>query len=151
MYRVLMAVDEDETQATSMAAWVERLAGEVPDLEVVVFHVFRDVDVPSQVVVHQPLGDFEAAHHEDRELPPAVTGVLDRLRNSNVDVDVRVERGEDPAETIVSYAEAAENGIDSVVIGGRENSPVGKAVFGSVAQKVLLNTDLPVTVAGTRA
>lgn len=151
MYRVLMAVDEDERQAESMAAWIERLAEEVDELEVIILHVFRDVDIPSQVVVHEPLGDFEETHHEQREIPTAVTDVVDRLEKSGIGAEIRIERGENPAETIIAFAEDEENDVDNIFIGGRKNSPVGKAIFGSVAQTVLLNTDIPVTVAGSRA
>lgn len=40
-------------------------------------------------------------------------------------------------------------GADYVVVGGRRRSPVGKALFGSVLQSILLNADMPViTVRG---
>lgn len=151
MYRVLMAVDEDEQQTESMTTWIERLAEEVDELEVIILHVFRDVDIPSQVVVHEPLGDFKETHHEQREIPAAVTDVIDRLERSGIVAEIRIERGENPAETIISFAEDEGNDVDNIFIGGRKSSPVGKAIFGSVAQTVLLNTDIPVTVAGSRA
>lgn len=48
----------------------------------------------------------------------------------------------DAADEIVRYA----GKVDAryLVIGGRKRSPVGKAVFGSVTQDVLLNADRPV-------
>lgn len=46
------------------------------------------------------------------------------------------------ADEIVRYAD--EQGARYVVIGGRNRSPVGKAVFGSVTQDVLLEADRPV-------
>lgn len=145
MYHLLMAVDEDEQQASEVAASVERLSEDIEELDVTILHVFRDVDLPSQVVVHEPLGDFKETHHQQREIPPAVTDTADRLLDYDIDVEVRIERSENPASTIISYAE--ENGVDNIFIGGRGNSPVGKALFGSTAQAVLLNTDIPVTVA----
>lgn len=53
----------------------------------------------------------------------------------------------DPATEIVNEADR----IDAryVVVGGRHRSPVGKAVFGSVSQSVILDSDRPV-VAITR-
>lgn len=48
----------------------------------------------------------------------------------------------DPADTILEAAEGLE--ARYVVIGGRRRSPVGKAVFGSTSQDVLLNAERPV-------
>lgn len=48
----------------------------------------------------------------------------------------------DPAQTITDYVE--EQDAEYVVIGGRKRSPVGKALFGSVTQSVLLNVEKPV-------
>lgn len=145
MYRVLAAIDEDEGQATEIAASIEALAENVPELEVVVAHVFRDVDIPAQVVIHEQLGDFDDVHREQREVPAAVLNVVDRLKNRRIDAEILVESGEDPAERIIALAE--ERDVDNIFIGGRSSSPVGKALFGSVAQQVILNTDIPVTVA----
>lgn len=47
-----------------------------------------------------------------------------------------------PAAKIISYAESI--GSTYVVIGGRKRSPVGKAMFGSDTQKILLNAPCPV-------
>lgn len=43
-----------------------------------------------------------------------------------------------PAEEIIKYAD--QNDASYIVLGGRKQSPVGKALFGSVAQSVILNT-----------
>jgi nucleotide-binding universal stress UspA family protein len=48
----------------------------------------------------------------------------------------------EPSNTIVGYAE--EQDARYIVLGPRKRSPVGKAVFGSVAQSVLLNATHPV-------
>jgi nucleotide-binding universal stress UspA family protein len=51
-------------------------------------------------------------------------------------------RGMTPGEDLVRFVE--ENGIDTVVIGIKRRSKVGKLFFGSTAQYVLLNTKCPV-------
>ncbi|SFR52594.1 universal stress protein [Halogeometricum limi] len=48
------------------------------------------------------------------------------------------------ADTILDVAE--QEGVDHVFLGGRRRSPTGKALFGDVAQKVLLSFDGPVTL-----
>lgn len=47
-----------------------------------------------------------------------------------------------PAEVVLE--EAKERQSRYIIIGGRKRSPVGKAVFGSVAQSILLNADTPI-------
>lgn len=51
-------------------------------------------------------------------------------------------RGMTPGEDLVRFIE--ENGIDEVVIGIRRRSKVGKLLFGSTAQYVILNAKCPV-------
>ncbi|MGQ4555499.1 universal stress protein [Halobellus sp. GM3] len=52
-----------------------------------------------------------------------------------------------PADEVVNYADRQD--ARYIVVAGRERSPVGKAVFGSVAQSVLLHATCP-TVMSTR-
>lgn len=67
---------------------------------------------------------------------------------STVDVDVRA-RGrlcddeDDRGEAFVGMAEDV--GADLLVVGGEGRSPAGKAVFGSMAQEILLTAPCPVT------
>jgi nucleotide-binding universal stress UspA family protein len=51
-------------------------------------------------------------------------------------------RGMTPGEDLVRFIE--ENGIDEVVIGIRRRSKVGKLLFGSTAQYIILNAKCPV-------
>lgn len=52
-----------------------------------------------------------------------------------------------PAEEIVKYAE--KHDATYLVVGGRKRSAVGKAIFGSVTQSILLDAECPVvTVMG---
>ncbi|WP_331233007.1 universal stress protein [Natronorarus salvus] len=48
----------------------------------------------------------------------------------------------DPAEEVVTYAD--EHEAEYLVIAGRKRSPVGKALFGSVVQSMLLDAPCPV-------
>ena len=50
----------------------------------------------------------------------------------------------DPAKRIVSYA--TEQEARYIVVAGRKRSPAGKAIFGSVAQSILLNAECPVVM-----
>lgn len=51
----------------------------------------------------------------------------------------------DAADELLRYSQ--EHDARFVVISGRKRSPVGKALFGSVTQQILLNADRPVVTA----
>ncbi|ADJ16765.1 universal stress protein [Halalkalicoccus jeotgali] len=53
-----------------------------------------------------------------------------------------VGRVGDASSDVVSYAK--KHAARYIVIGGRKRSPAGKAVFGSTAQSILLNSESPV-------
>lgn len=78
-----------------------------------------------------------AERDAERTAQRVVTGTLDE----ESDVTFRGHVG-DPAEQILGEADR----IDArfLVIGGRKRTPVGKAVFGSITQSILLNAELPV-------
>ncbi|HET9861779.1 MAG TPA: universal stress protein [Nocardioidaceae bacterium] len=75
--------------------------------------------------------------HEDE-----VVALLDRLRAEGLEVEVQREVVPDVAEAVVVAADAAR--ADLVVVGIRRRSPVGKALMGSVAQRVILDAHCPV-------
>ena len=66
------------------------------------------------------------------------------LSGKNVSCETHLlVRGNTPGEDIVDYAE--ENGIDQILIGVKNRSKVGKLIFGSTAQYVILKSPCPVT------
>lgn len=48
----------------------------------------------------------------------------------------------EPVDELQSFSE--EHDVEYLVIGGRKRSPIGKLVFGSTAQSILLNYDRPI-------
>jgi nucleotide-binding universal stress UspA family protein len=67
----------------------------------------------------------------------------ERLSADGVDHEIRqLEVDEEPADAILSGV--SDPAGDLIVIGLRKRSPMGKIVFGSVAQQVLLEASCPV-------
>ena len=80
----------------------------------------------------------EALEHE-REL----RRVRAQLEADGIEHEVRqLARGRDPSDDLIAVAE--ETHADSIVIGLRRRSPVGKLILGSNAQRILLDAPCPV-------
>lgn len=138
MYRILLPVGTDGEEALRTAEHVVTMP--IPDGEftVTILNVFREFEgVEGEMKVSST--DF----YDESAFPESVTAVREYLESNGRSPDV-VRRHGDPAEEIVEAAQ--EIGSDLLVVGGRKRSPVGKMVFGSVVQEVLLTSGHPVTV-----
>ncbi len=82
------------------------------------------------------LVDDRFAHEEE------IAGVRERLETLGLTAEVRQEVVRDVAEGVVKAA--TETGASLIVVGVRHRSPVGKALLGSVAQRVILDAPCPV-------
>lgn len=147
---MLLGVGKDDRER------VERLAEETLDVAgptgatVVIAHVFtRDGfdDAREKLNIDHDVGDASAdtvarSHEPVRELE-------DACKEAGVDYEIRGAIG-NRGEEVVELAK--EHTADRVVVGGRRRSPTGKAVFGSVAQEVMISSPCPVTFVreGTR-
>lgn len=136
MYDIVLATDGNEDRARSQAAAVASLPGDKDELAVTVLHVFREFKSDEW---------REIDMQEYSNVPEAVAVAVEYLEERGIEVEPKAVSG-DPAEEIVRVAR--ELGADQIVVGVRKRSPVGKAVFGSVSQDVILSADQPVLVVG---
>lgn len=144
MYRVLLAVDDGEEIAEAMAEHVASLPDASESVEVAVVHVFNDVEAPPNAAVWEPPRRENPDDEFDSEVSPAgIQRAMNVLDDRDISYDVRTERGT-PADDIVRIA--VEFDADTIYIGGKDRSPAGKLLFGSVSQSVLFSADRPVAV-----
>ena len=128
MYHVVIGVDDDEERALACAQAVADLPGDGAEKTVTIIHSFTD----------NPRGASATQVHAVRE-------VSDYFEERGIEFTVDESSG-DPADQILDTAEGVD--ADLIVLAGRKRSPAGKALFGSVTQAVILNSDRPVLVAG---
>lgn len=133
MYKVLVPLDSSRERERTQISTLTDLPVDRDEMEVVLTHVLT--------------GDEERAPKEMRhpERVALVKDAREQLSNEGFSVTVR-SANSPPADGILKLAERAD--IDHIVLGGRKRSPAGKALFGSVTQSVILDTELPVTVTG---
>lgn len=139
MYTVLLAAGPDVDQSLRSAEVVADLPHSDSEVEVVALNVFEEFEVPDADGSIVSSDDV----YEKTGAPESLEKAVAYLEDRNVSVTSRRRHG-DPASEIVDAAREID--ADAIVMGGRRRSPVGKALFGSVVQAVLLDADRPVTV-----
>lgn len=140
---VLVALGpEDSDRVTRLAEEAIDIAGPA-EATVVISHVFTRDEFEDRV---DALGfDQEAADVSPNDVAvrySPVRELVDELEAAGVDYEIRGAIGH-YGEKVVAIAEELDT--DLVIVGGRKRSPTGKAVFGSVAQEIMLSAPCPVT------
>ncbi|OAQ52393.1 hypothetical protein HTG_12275 [Natrinema mahii] len=144
MYHVLVPVDTDEQRATAQLETLRSLPADPDDLSVTVLHVLEEIDTIADEGGTTVIDDLNESLPEIRDVPDTVALVEDGLADDGIDVE-RAEMVGEPADGIRQVAEEID--ADSILLGVRKRSPVGKAIFGSVSQQVIIDTDRPVIIA----
>ena len=140
MFTVVLPLDTDEDRAIAAVEAITSLPEASNTVTVTILNVKSKVDVQSDSIVKS-----EDWYDED-DYPASVETALEMLESAGITVHKRREHAK-PADAIVRVADEID--ADRIVMAGRKMSPTGKAIFGSVTQSVLLNTEIPVTVVMT--
>lgn len=125
MKEVLLGIDQSIDRATAQADTLIDLF-DVKNTRAYLLHDF--VDNPEGASVTQV---------------ESVKRAAELLEDAGITVELREGSGE-PAESIIGTAEDLD--ADAICVAGRNRSPAGKMLFGSVTQSVILNTDRPVVI-----
>lgn len=115
----------------------------------------RAFDEPLHVVHITKLDtirDDIGSDFDDESVPRLEAQAEDIAAEAVGDKDIPFEPvglvGENVAQEILKYV--ADRSARYLIVGGRKRSPVGKALFGSTTQSILLNADCPVVTMMTR-
>lgn len=138
LMRVLLPVDSDKERAIAVAEVVKTLSNTGATIHATILNVQNKIDVSDS-------GGRVSSEEwfDDEDFPESVDVLQKILEDEDVLAKKRREHA-DPAESIIEIAE--DINADWILMAGRKRTPVGKVLFGSVTQSVLLNADIPVTV-----
>lgn len=128
MQTILLCIDTDVERAKAQVQSITALPLKTDEVEIVVYHVFRGSDEP------------------DAKRLKSVIEATERLESEGFTVEVRQSSG-DTTRNILQMAEELD--VDSISLAGRKRSPTGKALFGSIIQDVVFESDRPVLLSTT--
>lgn len=142
---VLVAVDDDKDQTRLLeeaATLADAFEEELTVLHVLSQSKFRQMEQQTVESTGQTI-DLD-------EIRAFAKQLADERAAAVLDAYTAVGMVGTPEDEIVDYAER--NDVSYIVVGSRKRSPAGKALFGSVTQSILLNSEIPVLAvrAGSR-
>ena len=110
------------------------------DATVVLYHVYEPEEFKSQLETRNIDSKDPAELARQNVTVEAVATVL---KDAGVEFSVEASTGK-ADEELTEYINTHD--IDHVLVGGRNRSPAGKAILGSVSQRVMLDSDVPCTL-----
>lgn len=151
MERALFVAQQDSTESRDLLREAGELAGGV-DAELVVLHVMREEDYEERAASRRETEGFDDDGGEYSTYP--ITQAEDDARRiadsmgDDVFEDVSVDW--EPVGAVGregrTIFEVAENrDVDHLFVLGKRRSPSGKAIFGDLAQRLIIEFDGPVT------
>ncbi|ELY45855.1 universal stress protein [Natronorubrum tibetense] len=144
MYTVLVPIDEQPDRVSAQVEAVLDLPNAADNVAVELLHVRKELefaDSDDDVEIGKIRSDLSVDDIDDPV--ETISLAVEELVEAGVDTTVHTATG-NPAAAIVDVANTFD--VDELVVGARRQSPVGKVLFGSVAQSVILDTDRPVKV-----
>lgn len=141
MYTVLVPIDEHDDRAQAQIDAVLDLPDASESVAVELLHVRKELEFGGDDDVQ--IGEVKTNREAFDDLPALVGDALARLEEAGVETAVHSATGNPPA-AILDLAE--EFDVNELILGTRRKSPVGKVLFGSVTQAVILDSDRPVKV-----
>lgn len=148
MERALAAIGQSDTNRALLREAATLAAG--ADAELLLLSILPEEEYNADVDVLESIEQMERVDYPGesgsdlaRELGEQIA--QDALSGIDIEYEIIGQLGFDgESRTIISVAE--EHECDHIFVTGSSRSPAGKALFGDMAQSVVLNFDGPVTV-----
>jgi nucleotide-binding universal stress UspA family protein len=140
MATLLVAIDGSEPSLRALKLAVKQAEGTM-ESRIHALFVHKPIDVAGKVQVF--VSEERMRQMAAEQSKWILDAVEEQLRTTTVPHTIEMREG-DPAETIARQAE--ELGCDAIVMGSRGMGRIAGLVLGSVANKVVHLTSLPVTL-----
>ena len=127
MYTIVAGIDTDKERAVAQAETIADMPMDTDEVEAVLTHSFEENRSGASVAQVSSVQRAQSI-----------------LEDAGIDVVLEEAGSDDPAATVLQFAE--EYDADLVAVAGRKRSPTKKVVFGSVSQEIILNAHRPVLV-----
>lgn len=143
MKRVLMPVNGEPDLLERQLNTLDRVL-DSDDVEVTILYVHEEIDTPPDEAGDTVIDSINKNIESLQGIPQTIERAKTSLEEDGIPVAVVTTTG-DPKSVIHGVAE--EVAADVILVAARDRSPVGKAVFGSVTQNLILTGNWPVLVA----
>lgn len=147
---VVEAAEDLDVHPTEASKEITRLAGELAagvDAEVYVMHVTTEDRYHDRLKRLESVDELDVDYNVDTAAKGAQQFAANVANEVLADLDVDITsigRLGEVEEKVLAVADEFE--CDHLFITGRRRSPTGKAIFGDIAQSLILNFEGPVTI-----
>lgn len=145
---ILAAVGEHHSNVPIIETAQDLATAYGDDLRVV--HVIPDADTGShfqRLRRRAPFGDDEFEVSPDQARAVVEQMIETAVDDPDPERTSPVGRVGEPGDEILGLADEVD--ARYIVIGGRKRTPAGKVLFGSITQRIILDTDRPVVIRST--
>jgi len=146
MYKKIMVPLDGSQVAECVIPHIETISGKSAT-RVELVTVVEPLDIPTRGQIAISDDEIKQIDNEGKnEATKYLKQVSSRLTKAGVNTDTVILSGK-PADSLVSYA--VNNGVDLIIMATHGRSGISKIFWGSVAEKILRATDIPVLLIKT--
>jgi nucleotide-binding universal stress UspA family protein len=148
MYQKILVPLDGSAIAESVLPHVQKIAQGSGNPEIILFRVCEPpvvlADYPADLRTEWNEHVKQETAHMQQQCRVYLSQAEKKLRESGLKITTQSSLGSNVAEEIIDFA--AKNGVDLIIVATHGRSGVSRWAFGSIANKVLLSSPVPVMV-----